>query len=124
MTREFIELPAFTRSIRQGALSDEELAAVQMAIMKRSGRLDKVVGVPNLWKMRWQNPRRQKGARGGLRIYFADFAHWEVCVLVLLTDKGLTENLSPEQTKQLARLMTALETEVHDYAKRRLQRTG
>ncbi len=120
MTREFIELPAFTRRILDGWLTDDELGALQLAIARGVGRIDKVVGLPDLWKVRWRNPRRQRGARGGYRVYFADYAEWRVTVLVLITDKELEKDLSPDQRRTLVKQMRALREQVGTYAARSL----
>ena len=117
MRREFIELPAFTERIRQGWLSDEELRMLEIAIVRRQGRIDHVPGFPGLWKMRWRNPRRQRGVRGGYRIYFVDYEDLQVVVLILITDKELQADLSDAQRKALRQSLAGLRKDVERYVK-------
>lgn len=120
MVREFIELPAFTRQVVQGVLDDEDIRAITQAIMDRQGRIDKVTGIPDLWKLRWPNPRRHRGVRGGLRVYFSDYPDLAVSVLILVTDKDLQSDLSSGQRHHLSRLMRDVRNEVENYVRRRL----
>ena len=117
MKREFIELPAFTRRIQQGWLSDEELRSLQLAIVRRRGRIDRVPGFSALLKMRLSNPRRQRGDRGGYRIYFVDYPDLGVVVLVLITDKELQSDLSESQRKSLRETLAELRKDVEQYVK-------
>jgi len=117
MNREFIELPAFTRRIQQGWLSDEELRSLQLAILRRRGRIDRVPEFSGLLKIRNPNPRRQRGVRGGYRVYFVDYPDWGVIVLILITDKELQSDLSESQRKSLRESLAGLRKDVEQYVK-------
>ena len=112
MTRTFVELPAFTRLVQEGRLADDELAELQLDIMKRRGRIDRVPGVPGLQKMRWRNPRRRRGARGGYRVFFVDFPEFETVILIYLMDKAEQDDLSPEQRRQFTEVIRQLPEEL------------
>lgn len=112
MIRSFVELPAFTRLVQTGRLTDDELADLQQDIMRRRGRIDRVSGVPGLEKMRWRNPRRKRGTRGGYRVFFVDFAEIETVVLIYLMDKAEHDDLSSDQRRRFAEIIRELRREL------------
>ncbi|MBI3920428.1 MAG: addiction module toxin RelE [Armatimonadetes bacterium] len=114
MIREFIELPSFTRAWETIGLGEDELADLQHDVMLRRGRIDAVTGVPGLEKMRWRNPRRQRGVRGGLRVFLADFVDLEKTVLIYVMDKAERDDLSHEQKLRLGRVIKDLRRELVD----------
>jgi len=63
----FVELPAFAR-YRPGYLSDEGFGELQQELMNNpeAGEVIKESGGPR--RMRFADPRRGKGKRGGLRV--------------------------------------------------------
>lgn len=57
--------------------------------------------------MRWKDPRRGKGRRGGLRIIYYWFLSDEEIWLLTLYDKDEGVDLTKEQKDQLKRAMEA-----------------
>ena len=112
MLREFIELPAFTRLMQEGMLTDDELRELQQDILGRRGRVDRVRGVPGLQKMRWRNPRRDRGTRGGYRVFFVDFEDLETIVLVYLMDKAEQDDLTPAQRRRFSEIIRGVRKEL------------
>ena len=64
--------------------------------------------------MRWRNPRRQRGVRGGLRVFLTDFADLEKTVLIYVMDKAERDDLSHEQKRRLVRVIKAVRKELVD----------
>ena len=67
--------------------------------------------------MRWRNLRRQRGVRGGYRIYFVDYSDLQVVVLILVTDKELQAALTDAQRKLLRQSLAGLRKDVERYVK-------
>lgn len=58
-------------------------------------------GTGGFRKMRWADPRRGKGRRGGLRIIYYDFPRDHQIWLMTLFDKSEAAGLSPKEKKAL-----------------------
>jgi mRNA-degrading endonuclease RelE of RelBE toxin-antitoxin system len=69
---EFIEAPAFTRYLSE-YLPDDEYRRLQLLLMVNSERGDLMPGTGGFRKLRWTDPNRGKGRRGGLRIIYYFF---------------------------------------------------
>ena len=98
MTLSFRETSVFTRQINE-LLTDDELSALEWALMADPARGDLIRGSGGLRKLRWAGSGR--GKRGGLRIIY----YWHVpgaSILFLLAyAKNDQEDLSPAQLKLL-----------------------
>lgn len=106
--RTFIESPAFTRAAAALGFDDEQLRQLQVDIAAGRGRIDHVRGLSDCKKIRVRNPRQQRGARGGLRAYFVDYADLETVVLLLLTDKAEHADATPDQRKRLRSALASI----------------
>ena len=69
---EFIEAPAFTRYVAQ-YLDDDEYRLLQNRLAINPDLGDVMPGTGGFRKLRWADPRRGKGRRGGLRIIYYYF---------------------------------------------------
>lgn len=58
-------------------------------------------GTGGFRKLRWPDPRRGKGRRGGLRIIYYHFPDDEVIWLMTIYDKNEAADLSPSEKKAL-----------------------
>jgi mRNA-degrading endonuclease RelE of RelBE toxin-antitoxin system len=65
----FIETPLFTRQAPD-YLDDADFRRLQEALLTAPARGDVIQGTGGFRKLRWENPRRGKGKRGGLRIIY------------------------------------------------------
>ena len=94
----FRETSVFTRQTT-GLLSDEELNALQWALMADPTCGELIRGSGGLRKMRWAGSGR--GKRGGLRVIY----YWNVpgatILLLLAYPKSEQDNLTQEQLKIL-----------------------
>ena len=69
---EFIEASAFTRYVAQ-YLDDDEYRLLQNRLAINPDLGDVMPGTGGFRKLRWADPRRGKGRRGGLRIIYYYF---------------------------------------------------
>jgi len=97
---EFIESPAFTRHLPR-YLEDDGYKALQNELARNPEAGDSMPGTGGFRKMRWVDPRRGKGRRGGLRIIYYYFARDHQVWLMTLFDKNEARDLSPKQKQAL-----------------------
>ena len=69
---QFVEAPAFTR-FREDYLDDDGFAELHGYLATNPEAGDMVPGAGGIRKLRWKDPRRGKGRRGGLRIIYYCF---------------------------------------------------
>ena len=70
---EFRETSVFTRDIAV-LLSDDEYAELQGALIVDPEAGDIIKETAGLRKLRWSQPRRGKGKRGGIRVIYYWYA--------------------------------------------------
>lgn len=100
----FIELPAFER-VREDYLDDDGFKELQSELMTNPEAGKVIEGTGGLRKLRFPDPRRGKGKRGGLRViyYWLDEAgqFW----LFTIYDKDEADNLTAKEKKALKELI-------------------
>jgi mRNA-degrading endonuclease RelE of RelBE toxin-antitoxin system len=102
---EFIEAPAFTRSLAT-YLDDEAYRLFQAALIERPESGPVVPGTGGFRKVRWRDPRRGKGKRGGLRVIYYYFPEEAQLWLVTLYDKDQADDLTSAERKTLQQAIT------------------
>lgn len=104
MKATFIELPPFERH-RQQYLDDDAYKALQDELLKNPDSGDVITGTGGLRKLRFGDPRRGKGKRGGLRVIY----YWRISAeqfwLFTVYDKDEAQDLTMDQRKTLATLL-------------------
>ncbi len=107
-TAVFVELPPFER-VRDHYLDDEQYCLLQQTLLANPSAGDVIPGAGGLRKLRFQDKRRGKGRRGGLRViyYFRDMQgqFW----LFTVYDKDEASDLTSAQRRALAQ---RLESEI------------
>jgi hypothetical protein len=93
-----VELPAFERH-RAAYLDDEGFAELQGELMADPEAGDLIKGTGGLRKMRYGDPRRGKGKRGGLRVIYFWWEAGGQFWLFTLHDKDEMSDLTPAQRK-------------------------
>ncbi|HZX23257.1 MAG TPA: hypothetical protein VFF18_06970 [Woeseiaceae bacterium] len=73
MKTVFCETPLFTPVIGD-YLTDDSYRRLQYALMQNPEQGDLIPGTGGFRKIRWEDTRRGKGKRGGLRIIYYCFA--------------------------------------------------
>lgn len=97
---EFIEAPAFTRYVSQ-YLADEDYRQLQSQLAANPAIGALMPGTGGFRKLRWADPRRGKGRRGGLRVIYYYFLIDQQIWLMTLYDKNEASDLSPGAKKAL-----------------------
>ena len=104
MQLEFLETSVFTRQI-SALLSDEEYSALQGALIVNPDAGDLIPGTGGLRKIRWGEPRRGKGKRGGVRIIYYWFEPSGLIYLLLAYSKGDRDDLNAREKQFLKQLV-------------------
>ena len=103
---EFIEAPAFTRHIAE-YLDDESYAALQDGLAENPEAGDVMPGTGGFRKVRWADPRRGKGRRGGLRVIYYYFLSDFQILLVTIYGKDEATDLTPSEKRALKNTIAA-----------------
>ena len=97
---EFIEAPAFTRYL-SSYLNDDEYQELQNRLATGPEVGGAIPGTGGFRKLRWADPRRGKGRRGGLRVIYYYFPGEQQIWLMTLYDKDEASDLTPKQRQAL-----------------------
>jgi hypothetical protein len=100
----FVELPPFER-YRAEYLDDSAFASLQAALMANPEVGDVIQGTGGLRKVRFSDPRRRKGKRGGLRIIYYWWKAGRQFWLFTLYGKDEIDDLTAAQRKTLRALL-------------------
>lgn len=117
---EFFEAPAFTRYV-SSYLSDDEYRELQIRLATAPEAGDMIPGTGGFRKLRWADPKRGKGRRGGLRVIYYYFSGANQIWLMTLYDKSEASDLTPKQKQTLK---TAIEAEIRARQAARFTRRG
>lgn len=98
----FVETPVFTKELKK-LLKDDEYRLIQLALLLRPEQGDLIPRTGGLRKIRWGIKRR--GKRGGIRIIYYWDKKKEMVYMLLVFPKSKQEDLTPEQTRILSRLV-------------------
>jgi hypothetical protein len=93
---EFLEAPAFTRYV-SGYLTDDEYRELQNRLAAAPEHGAVIPGIGGFRKLRWADPRRGKGRRGGLRVIYYYFPGEQQIGLITLYDKDEASDLTPKE---------------------------
>ncbi len=96
----FFESPLFTR-ILPDYLDDEAYRGLQKVLMRNPEQGDVMPGTGGFRKIRWQDKRRGKGKRGGMRvIYYYLMADKQIWFFTIY-GKDEMADLTPSEKKSL-----------------------
>ena len=110
---DFIELPAFTRRWRQLGLDDEnDLTALQLAIMMSPKAAKPIEGTTGIRKMRFAPARWQCGKSGGARVLYVYFEDFGIVLLCLAYGKDEVATISNSVKHYLNGLVLEQEREL------------
>jgi len=96
----FIEFPSFER-LRERYLDDRAYARLQSLLLLYPEAGDVIEGTGGLRKLRFGDPRRGKGKRGGLRVIYYYWDGGSEFWLFTLFDKDQAADLSAKQRAAL-----------------------
>jgi hypothetical protein len=110
---DFIELPQFTKRWEKLGLDDEEdLTALQLAIMAGPKGWPVIRGTHGLRKLRFTPERWKSGKSGGARILYTYFEAFGIVLLCLVYGKDEVDNISPAVKKYINKLIREVEREL------------
>ena len=115
---EFIEAPLFTQILPE-YLDDDGYRDIQLHLARDPEVGDLITGTGGFRKLRWRDPGRGKGKRGGLRIVYYYFIADRQIWLMTVYGKDEVADLSPDQKR---RLKAAIGQEIQQRARRRVRR--
>jgi len=102
----FVELPAFTDTWdKELQLNDDDLAELQLTIMRRPDAGPVISGVGGLRKLRFAPSSWRQGKRGALRICYAIFPNYGVVLLAAVYAKNNQGNLTTHEKQVIAQLL-------------------
>jgi hypothetical protein len=97
---EFLDAPAFTRYVSD-YLTDDDYRELQRRLAAAPEQGDVIPGTGGFRKLRWTDPRRGKGRRGGLRVIYYYFPGEHQIWLITLYDKDEASDLTPKERQAL-----------------------
>ena len=106
MNLVFLEAPLFTRLLPD-YMSDEDYQSLQLALMDAPLRGEVMSGTGGFRKLRWRDPKRGKGKRGGLRIIYYYLMSDHQALFVTIYNKDEMIDLSAEEKDILKRMIQA-----------------
>lgn len=97
---EFFEAPAFTRHLHD-YLDEEQYRALQMELIRNPEAGDLMPATGGFRKMRWADPGRGKGRRGGLRVIYYYFDGDRQIWLMTIYGKNEAADLTAAEKRAL-----------------------
>lgn len=102
--------PQHSRDIYEIIWMTSSIEGLQEQLVANPEMGDMIPGTGGFRKMRWADPRRGKGRRGGLRIIYYYFLADQQIWLMVLYDKDEAADLTTDQKKALR---TAIQAELN-----------
>jgi hypothetical protein len=115
---EFIEAPRFTELLPD-YLSDDDYGDLQIHLGKNPEAGEVIQGTGGFRKVRWADPRRSQGRRGGLRVIYYYFEQDMQIWFLTLYGKDEAADLNPKEKRLLK---AAIDEETRQRVRRRTLR--
>src|SRR5262249_2482662 len=114
----FIELPVFMRQL-EALASFETLYAIQADLLADPERWPVIRGTGGARKGRVSDPRDARGKSGSFRYIYLYLEHRGRIFLLLFFSKNEQANLSPDQVKQVAKIVEKIKKANQDKEEKR-----
>ncbi len=111
MDRLFVYSPLIEEVLAEFDNRDDLAKQIEDEILKNPEAGDIVQGTGGLRKIRLADPGRNKGRRGGLRVFFLDLPDKERTHLIYLLKKGEADDISPNEKQILKELVGRIKKE-------------
>jgi hypothetical protein len=115
---EFIEAPAFTQLLPE-YLTDDEYSDLQLYLANNPEAGDVIQGTGGFRKLRWADPRRGQGKRGGVRVVYYYFDQDQRIWFLTMYGKNEASDLIAKEKRLLK---AAVDEEKRQRAQRRAAR--
>ena len=109
MTREFVYTEPFRKCWKAMGLSENDLKKLEEILLENPQLGDVIEGTGGARKMRIQIEYR--GKSGGGRVIYVDVFEKEKLYFLLAYPKNVQDNLTPDQKKQVRKLVEAIKKE-------------
>ena len=106
LTREFIEVPLFTRRWSEIGLTTDDLLSLQIMLLDNPQAGPVMEKTGGIRKVRF--PFENRGKSGSVRVCYTDFEEYEVIYLITAFEKKEQENLSDAEKNILRKFVKAL----------------
>ena len=109
MTREFVYTEPFRKCWKAMGLSEDDLKKLEEVLLENPQLGDVIEGTGGARKIRIQIENR--GKSGGGRVIYVDVFEKEKLYFLLAYPKNVQDNLTPDQKKQVRKLVEAIKKE-------------
>ena len=109
MTREFVYTEPFRKCWKAMGLSEDDLKKLEEILLENPQLGDVIEGTGGARKMRIQIENRGKSVGG--RVIYVDVFEKEKLYFLLACPKNVQDNLTPDQKKQVRKLVEAIKKE-------------
>ena len=109
MTRKFVYTEPFRKCWKAMGLSEDDLKKLEEILLENPQLGDVIEGTGGARKMRIQIENR--GKSGGGRVIYVDVFEKEKLYFLLAYPKNVQDNLTPDQKKQVRKLVEAIKKE-------------
>ena len=109
MIREFVYTEPFRKCWKLMGLSEDDLKKLEEILLENPQLGDVIEGTGGARKMRIQIENR--GKSGGGRVIYVDVFEKEKLYFLLAYPKNVQDNLTPDQKKQVRKLVEAIKKE-------------
>ncbi len=109
MTREFVYTEPFRKCWKAMGLSEDDLKVLEETLLLNPQLGDVIEGTGGARKMRIQIEHR--GKSGGGRVVYVDVFEKEKLYFLLAYPKNVQDDLTPDQKKQIRKLIEAIKKE-------------
>jgi len=101
MTLGFMETRKFMQVREDYLPGDDAYSALQQTLLANPESGKVMPGCGGLRKLRWPDPRRSQGKRGGLRVIYLLVPEAQMILFLKVYDKDESEDLTPSERKIL-----------------------
>lgn len=109
MTREFVYTEPFRKCWKAMGLSEDDLKKLEEILLENPQLGDVIEGTGGARKIRIQIENRGKSSGG--RVIYVDVFEKEKLYFLLAYPKNVQDNLTPDQIKQVRKLVEAIKKE-------------
>lgn len=100
----FVETSGFTAAVDEYFVDDLRYQEVQEFLLERPDAGAVMKGCGGLRKLRWPDPRRGKGKRGGLRVIYLHIPEADRFLMLDVYNKDEADDLTQDERRGLAGL--------------------
>jgi hypothetical protein len=108
----FVHLSPFLRAWAKLGLGDDDLRALEVAIMERPTRPPVIPGTEGLRKIRFAGLKSDKGKRGSERVLYVYLPIQGIVLLITTFAKNEADNLTEAEKKAINRLIREIKAEL------------